>query len=172
MRTDPNTVFYLNALATRTRDSSWVPKQAVRGVIFGSDCKHAMAITALPRPGVDELETVDDLDLDKWLSAPFLLNSGIWADCLDDRTLEIDRFPFDSKHTLPVVYTVVWSHKRDFNFCVASHSSYKIRWEGGNIVVIKRKPAPAVHLLDIEEADMNLVCAMVLSAIERKLMVI
>ncbi|KDR65346.1 hypothetical protein GALMADRAFT_260255 [Galerina marginata CBS 339.88] len=164
--TDSNRVMYLNSLVRRDTEASWSDKKAIRAVVFGTDCKHILPINILQKEHAECLGTIDDLDLTKWLSNPLDMETGARADCLDDRVLEVDRFPFDSKFTLSASYTILWSHQHRINFSIPKLSRSKIHWGAGNIVVIKRKAGAFCYLLDIEEADLNLIGAIVLSAIE------
>ncbi|KDR76164.1 hypothetical protein GALMADRAFT_225845 [Galerina marginata CBS 339.88] len=176
IKTDLNRVMFVNSLARRQVESTWQHNRVARALLFGTDCQHVMPINLVQKRFVDELETVDDLDVTKWLSTPLDLETGVRADCLDDRTLEVDRFPFDSKYQLPAAYTIMWSHeasgfyssnrKHCPNSSIPKVTNYKLHWNKGNIIVMKHRLGPFHYILDIEEADLSLVIAIVASAIE------
>ncbi|KDR72191.1 hypothetical protein GALMADRAFT_143064 [Galerina marginata CBS 339.88] len=165
VRTDLNRVMFLNSLVRRQVESTLHHKVA-RALLFGTDCSHIHAINVGQKRFVEELETVDDLDVTKWLSTPLDLETGVRAHCLDDRTLEVDRFPFDSKLQLSAAYTIIWSHQDRPNASVPKLTRYKLQWRSGNIIVVKHRLGIHNYVLDMEEADVSLVVAIVASAIE------
>ncbi|KDR73760.1 hypothetical protein GALMADRAFT_142206 [Galerina marginata CBS 339.88] len=158
--TDPSTVERVNNNIGIALDSREDEAKAIKGFIFGSGCEYPMAINVPPLPHIGIPHTIDDLDIAVWVTRT--LTTAIRAECINDRAIKIDHFPCDSKIPLLATYTIMCSQNPGSNKCIQHLSREKLSWFG-DIIVLKQKEASNNDVVDMQESDIALIIAIVLS---------